>query len=337
VNYLNTIDRFNTCNGTVPNNFAGNQVPLAGNGYVAGVNRHATALYHEFYGVQLTSPLVVGTQYYCEVYVSLTELSTIGAANWGFQFNTTPSAAINNISQVYSSSIILDKTNWVLISGVFTATTAFQYVAVGNFFTDALTPTAPAVGGTYTGAYYYFDGVVVTPNLPLPLEVLSLKAHARQSVVDIEWTVGSEANIKKYMVERSIDGKNFVSVGQVMVNENTSGNSSYIYTDDNPVKGLAYYRIRQFDKDGTIFFSSMVPVEYDYFSDGLIYPNPNNGQIWLSEKFPLPSTLEIFDVSGRAVFKQELSEDTRSCDLSLLDKGIYFWRVGQLNGRIVRN
>ena len=336
-NYQNTVDLFNTCNGTVPNNFAGNQAPLGGNGYVAGVNRHASALYHEYFGAQLTSPLVVGTQYYCEVYISLTELSTIGASMWGFQFNTTPSASMNNISQVYGTTVITDKTNWTLISGVFTATTAFQYVAIGNFFSDALTPTLTAVGGSYTGAYYYFDGVVVTPNLPLPLEVVSMKAKARESIVNVDWTVASEEKTAKYFIERSINGKDFVILGQVPANSQSSGNSSYNFTDDNPVKGTAYYRVRASGNGVTLAISSMVAVEYDYFTDGLIYPNPSNGQIWLNEKFPLPSTLEVFDISGRLVFSEELTEETKNCDLTHLEKGTYFWQAGGRNGWVVRN
>ncbi len=336
-NYQNTVDLFNTCNATVPNNFAGNQAPLGGNGYVAGVNRHVSALYHEYFGAQLTSPLVIGTQYYCEVYISLTELSTIGASNWGFQFNTTPSASMNNVSQVYGTTVITDKTNWTLVSGVFTAATAFQYVAIGNFFSDALTPTLTAVGGSYTGAYYYFDGVLVTPNVPLPLEVVNLKAQDKGSVVDVAWTVASDVNTLKYGIERSADGKNFVLLGQVMAGGNNSGAVTYNFSDDNPVKGVSYYRIKQYDKNNSMFISSMVSVQYDYFTDGLIYPNPSTGTIMLSEKFPLPSTLEVFDISGRLVFREELTEESKNCDLSLLDKGTYFWQAGGRNGWVVRN
>jgi len=169
------------------------------------------------------------------------------------------------------------------------------------------------------------------------LEVVELKAKARESVVDVNWTVASEEKTTRYVIERSTDGKNFILLGQVLSGGQNSGRWTYNYTDDNPAKGLAYYRIRAYDNETTIAISSMVAIEYDYFTDGLIYPNPSNGEINLSEKFPLPSTLEVFDISGRVVFKQELTEETNKCDLTHLEKGTYFWQAGGRNGWVIRN
>lgn len=55
-----------------------------------------------------------------------------------------------------------------------------------------------------------------------------------------------------------------------------------------------------------------------YYGVELIYQNGSYGEINLSEKFSLPSTREVFDIAGRIAFRQELTEETKSCDLSHL-------------------
>ena len=336
-NCLNTPDQFNTCNGTVPANFAGNQATYGGNGYIALVDRHASANYHEFYCVPLTSALVIGTPYYCEMQVSLTELSTIGADNMGFQFNTVAAASVNNISQVYTSSIITNKTNWVQVSGIFTPTTAFSFVAVGNFFADVLTATATAVGGTYTGAYYYIDGVIVTPNIPLPIELLKFDASARSNFIDVAWTTASEHNTALFSVERSADGQLFEHVGNIEAAGNSNKLLQYEFTDSLPLKAISYYRLRQTDNDGKHSFTKLVSVEFKAKTAITIYPNPSNGVVMFVGEFSIPATLEVYDIAGRLVFQKQIDSNPTSCDLSQLDNGVYFWQAANKNGRIIKN
>jgi gliding motility-associated-like protein len=62
-----------------------------------------------------------------------------------------------------STNFILDKTNWVPITGEYTAVGGEQFITIGNFNTDANTITKPAQGGTQQWAYYYIDDVFVIP------------------------------------------------------------------------------------------------------------------------------------------------------------------------------
>jgi hypothetical protein len=76
-----------------------------------------------------------------------------------------PSPLTNNISQVYSSVIITDTMNWTTISGSFIADSAYNYIVIGNFFTDNFTNILtiyPNSSSYCYGSYYFIDDVCVS-------------------------------------------------------------------------------------------------------------------------------------------------------------------------------
>lgn len=154
----------NTGNFNVPSGTWGYQAAHSGNGYMAlcPMAPTVTTNYRENIYTQLSSPLVVGSTYSVSMYVSHTDNSQNATNNIGFRFSKVPSFPINNISQVFSSSVITDNNNWVLISGTFVADSAYQYIAVGNFFTDANTTTTVSCSGcSFNLCGYFIDDVSV--------------------------------------------------------------------------------------------------------------------------------------------------------------------------------
>ena len=333
VSCQNSPDFFNTCNSTVPNNFAGNQTPASGNGYVAEVNRHATALYHEYYCVALTSPLVIGQSYTCTMSISLTELSTIGANNMGFQFNNSATASMNNISQVYSTAIITDKAAWTTVTGSFVAGQAFTHVSVGNFFTDALTATAAAVGGSYTGAYYYIDNVSVVPSPILAYEWKYLDAKPRNSEeIEVAWDFDLE-DYQKYEVLRATDSLSFETVGEVTLRQG----ERFSYVDrpglyDQPL----FYQIRAIDANGNTHTSSIVESRLVEDPNHIhLQPNPGTVGQFVVATFSVeeasPVRIEVVDAMGNRVFEDQVSaqpgRNRYELNTSTLRSGTYLLRT----------
>lgn len=149
----------------VPANTWGNQAAPTGVGYMAAVTMDPGSQpnYRENIYAQLTSPLVIGNTYFVSLKVSHTDNSKYASNNFGAKFSTVPDFPINNICQVYSANIISDKQNWVTISGCFVADSAYKYICLGNFFTDANTLTQQSCPGCQWPLYgYYVDDVSVT-------------------------------------------------------------------------------------------------------------------------------------------------------------------------------
>lgn len=175
MNFGITPDYFNSCNGGLlgtPQNAWGNQVPINGNAY-AGFACNASTLSNvrEFIGCQLNQQLIIGETYYVSFYASLSDIPSGDCAinKIGVKFSTTSFDSINlpslnNISHVYTNSIVSDTINWTKISGSFVADSSYNYLMLGNFFDDSQLDTlnCPPNIGTYS--YYFFDLICVSPN-----------------------------------------------------------------------------------------------------------------------------------------------------------------------------
>ncbi|MEO8067631.1 MAG: T9SS type A sorting domain-containing protein [Flavobacteriales bacterium] len=192
-------DYFNECsqlvNGTdtlldVPQNGFGFQPAYHGGAYVGVYTYGSTGQgisYREIVGCQLAEPLEVGELYDLSFYSS----PAMGAMNYwpmtwvcnniGMLFCMQPNVwtglsgpefLIRNYAHLYDAGIQSDTTNWTFVSGSFVADSAYQYVALGNFFSNDNTDTLHLVPGGSLGAYYYIDGVCVT-RAGEPCEIMS--------------------------------------------------------------------------------------------------------------------------------------------------------------------
>lgn len=154
----------------VPSNTWGFQAAFSGQAYMA-LNTMAPSVftnYRENIYIQLSSPLVAGQQYKVKMHASHTDNSKFVTNNLGIKFSTTANFPVNNISHIYSSTIISTNTNWDTIQGIFIADSAYQYLAIGNFFTDAnTTRLLQYSGASYSLDAYFIDDVSVSCIAPI--------------------------------------------------------------------------------------------------------------------------------------------------------------------------
>ena len=115
--------------------------------------------------------------------------------------------------------------------------------------------------------------VIFRPALILPVTFSAVKATLDQSIVLVEWKVETESNLKKYEVEKSLDGKTFSSAATVDA-YNTNG-GKYHWLDQNPASGYNYYRIRSVDLDGKTSRTKIVKIKNGPSIGSIsVYPNP---------------------------------------------------------------
>ncbi|PIQ20264.1 MAG: hypothetical protein COW65_16030 [Cytophagales bacterium CG18_big_fil_WC_8_21_14_2_50_42_9] len=160
----------------VPLNFIGTQEPKTGDaygGFLLYLNSRQE--YTEFIQVSLTEALKAGEEYYAEFYVSLAEDSEFAVDGIGMHFAVRPPLVMQGgYAQLQpqvsnpTKNIILDKKNWVKISGQFKARGGERFLTIGNFKTRPANTvkkvkTDRAEKEPYKYAYYYLDEVTVRP------------------------------------------------------------------------------------------------------------------------------------------------------------------------------
>lgn len=110
--------------------------------------------------------------------------------------------------------------------------------------------------------------------LAIKLASFTVKADGKQ--VKIEWVTASEQDNDRFDIERSNDGRNWKTVSTVKGSGNTTQTRSYQAFDKLPLKGINYYRIKQYDLDSKSLISEVRSVKMFTDINSLLsaYPNP---------------------------------------------------------------
>ena len=180
----------------------------------------------------------------------------------------------------------------------------------------------------------------------LPVEMISFTAAATNSSVSLTWKTATETNNYGFEVERSamvnqqstMSNADWTKVGFVEGAGTSSHSHEYSFTDRIAQRGVAAYRLKQIDRDGSFKYTESIEVHILVpYSLTLAqnYPNPFNPTTTI--EFTLPDdgrvSLKVFDVLGKVVatlVDGELKADAvhrATFDASNVSSGIYFFRL----------
>jgi hypothetical protein len=190
-------------------------------------------------------------------------------------------------------------TNARIKVGPYNTPGTYQYVAVYN-----------TVCGLFS------DTVTITATQNVPVKLNALTARKFNNDVVLNWSTASETNNSHFAVERSLDGTNFEAIGTVKGNGTTARLSNYHFTDymaadEYSRYNTLYYRLKQYDFDGSYDYSQTVTVNVGSTEkvQANIYPNPNKGsfELLLSAVNGSQVTVDIYDMIGNLVYSQQFS------------------------------
>ncbi len=174
--------------------------------------------------------------------------------------------------------------------------------------------------------------------LPVTLQSFSAKKLGEQTY--LTWATASEKNSSHFIVERSIDGKKFMAIGEVKAAGNSSEKLAYQFEDSNPLSIITFYRLKMVDFDGKSEYSNIVSLENKGAATPLsiVYPNPASDELTVEYNAPKAIgdlTADVYDTTGRLVFtkKIKLTEQLTSFQLPLytIPFGSYVLRLSQAN------
>jgi chitinase len=170
----------------------------------------------------------------------------------------------------------------------------------------------------------------VTVNVSLPVTLLSFDAEKENEVVLVTWATANEINNDYFAIERSSDGNQFESIGSVKGNKNSNTLLDYVFTDEQPLYGKSYYRLAQYDFDGTKQESEIRTVDYSTASLITISPNPFEEMTNLSVS-PAGTAfkIKIISLQGSLMEEQEYTSDDRNVYTigKSLNPGVYILTI----------
>ena len=166
----------------------------------------------------------------------------------------------------------------------------------------------------------------------MPVTLNRFSGTIVQQDASLSWATASEINMAGYEVERSINGKDFTSVGNRVDAMNSTFTQHYKLIDKNIFDihtGNVYYRLKMINMDGGATYSGMLVLSLKGNSNTRLYPNPAQENIFLEvvlsgEKTPF----HIYNAEGRLI-RSELRSVVKGKNLlefniADLPKGIYY-------------
>ena len=96
-----------------------------------------------------------------------------------------------------------------------------------------------------------------------PANLISLIAKKSLNTVSLNFITANEVNAKEWIIERSGPAIDFQPIGTLPA-ANTLGTHNYYFTDNSPLFGLNFYRVKQVDNDGKYEYSIIVVVSMDF-------------------------------------------------------------------------
>ncbi|MFT3679692.1 MAG: SdrD B-like domain-containing protein [Ferruginibacter sp.] len=145
---------------------------------------------------------------------------------------------------------------------------------------------------------------------PLPVTGISLNATLIANTSSIEWTAIAEVNTDYYLVERSMDGRNFIATSiRIAARSNNGRTYSYNTTDNiGSFTGNAaiFYRIKAVSKEGKTVYSNTAVVKLDKAAGVSIWPNPAKSSVYVNVTSSVNGIVEakLLDIKGKQVLKK---------------------------------
>lgn len=167
----------------------------------------------------------------------------------------------------------------------------------------------------------------------LPVKLTAFSAERKGNIVQLRWQTASELGNSHFDVLRSVDGKNFIKIGEVQGHGTTQAVHSYTFNDEQPLTGTSYYMLRQVDFNGASENSPIASVKsgstQDYTALDL-YPNPVGNQA-LNLSFSTESagvvTISLYSMAGNKMLSAVANTigglNTVQLDVQSLPAGLY--------------
>jgi len=160
----------------------------------------------------------------------------------------------------------------------------------------------------------------ITADVPLSVSLIDFTSMMIDDKVKLKWNTVDEINMQGYQIEKSVDGKHFISIGYVNA-KNLKSNISYQFIDESNLEATVYYRLKMTEKYGVFKYSPTIsakPLADDLFTT---FPNPATARILVSyTKAGANASLKLYSIQGKLLTTCLLEKGSTQASIDLSGK-----------------
>jgi hypothetical protein len=175
------------------------------------------------------------------------------------------------------------------------------------------------------------------PMQTVPVKFTSITAeNVSKNINKINWKVENEINIISYNIEKSIDGRSFMSVGNQASMYNNGQSGTYQFVDSLVGSNTVFYRVKSIDLDGSHSFSNIVRLlDFGHKNKLYVLPNPVENKIinlYFENQPKGKCVVSILDAKGQQLKSVQftLTETDKILKIpvkEILNAGTYFLKI----------
>jgi hypothetical protein len=168
--------------------------------------------------------------------------------------------------------------------------------------------------------------------LPVELTYFNALVNRDKAQVALQWQTASEQNNAHFAIERKGSyNDDFQEIGRVKGAGTVSKPLTYNWLDEQPISGIAYYRLRTIENNGKTAYSKTVSVTYNKGAKVLIFPTYTEGSVSIDAGTRKIDFVRVFNDVGQLL----LQGNQAQIDLSPLPRGLYLVQVKSNNDLFV--
>lgn len=224
-----------------------------------------------------------------------------GGENWSV-LNTGNSSTFNSVTFTNSTTIWISGTGGTILNStdMGNSWTSFNGLTYNNLVSMSFI-------NENNGWFAGWNGTILKyENFILPVELTSFEAKVFNEKVFITWQTASEVNNYGFEVERKTEMTDWVTIGFISGQGNSTSDKFYTYIDNVADRGTkTMYRLKQLDLNGSFQYSSIVEVDFmpGQFQLSQNFPNPFNPITTIKFQISVESKviLRVFNILGEQV------------------------------------
>lgn len=170
------------------------------------------------------------------------------------------------------------------------------------------------IDNTFIGSTFAKSCFTIKPDGTLPVVLAAFSVYADGNRARIQWTTATEQNSDHFKIEHATDGHNFSLFTTVKAQGNSSAAKNYVVYDDYPARGINYYRLTYYDKDGkaTVYDIKTVSFTVGGKTFVIVYPNPvtKDFGIKISNYAGKQVSVVLTDLSGKIIHKEVIQTNS---------------------------